>query len=92
MAPFNVACANADLDSVKALLKHGVDPNVPDEIGHLPLVSAVLSGSQPTVGYLLERDADPTSRFLGRTAIDYARDANDWALIQMLESKVRKSI
>ena len=88
----NIACANGDLDSVKVLLGAGVDPNAAGENQAVPLISAVLSGSQATAAYLLDRGADPDRRFNGRTALDYARDAGDWGLIRMLQARTKRSI
>jgi len=88
----NIACANGDVDSVKLLVEAGVDPNAVGQDQAIPLISAVLSGSQPTAAYLLERGADPERRLDGRTALDYARDAGDWALIRMLQARTKRSI
>ena len=88
----NVACANGDVDSVKLLLEAGVDPNAAGQDQAIPLISAVLSGSQATAAYLIERGADPERRLDGRTALDYARDAGDWGLIRMLQARTKRSI
>jgi len=88
----NAACANGDLDSVKALLDRGVDPNAMAPEQRVPLISAVMSGSKPVVAYLLERGADPARRFAGRTAMDFAREAGDWGMIRILEAQAHRSI
>ena len=88
----NVACANGDVDSVKLLVEAGVDPNAAGQDQAIPLISAVLSGSQATAAYLIERGADPERRLDGRTALDYARDAGDWGLIRMLQARTKRSI
>ena len=59
-----------DEGTVNFLLENGVDPNVSDSRGGLPVVHAAMGGYGPIVQALLEHGADPNAEdALGRTPL-----------------------
>src|SRR5207253_8047044 len=51
-----------DLDTLKALLESGADPNVIAEVGYTPLAMAVHTHNQPAVEVLLAHHAEPNAK------------------------------
>ena len=88
----SIASRNADFPTTVALLEHGANPNATDKRDMPPLVAAVFSGSLPIVRKLLEHGADARVRFEGRSAMDYARDAGDWEIVEALEARAQATI
>ena len=52
------ASSRGDLPEVQRLVQGGVDVNVPESMGHLPLARAALNCHLPVVKYLVEQGAD----------------------------------
>lgn len=52
--PLHVACRNGHPDVVRALLRHGADPNCTDRLGFTPLHIASRAGQDSCVQLLLE--------------------------------------
>ena len=50
-----------DLDEVLSLLRQGVDPNIPNAEGLLPMPQAAFQGHVDVVEALLRKGADPAS-------------------------------
>lgn len=75
---------------VKALVAHGAAINESDKARMPILIAAVISGNRELVAWLLERKADARASFMGRSAVDFARDSDDPLMIQLvIGSKVR---
>jgi Ankyrin repeats (3 copies)/Ankyrin repeats (many copies) len=60
-SPLHLASSRGRLAAVKALLRHGADPNAVDERG-TPLLRALLQGSADIATVLLDQGADPNVR------------------------------
>lgn len=93
----HAAAALAELKSVRFLLAHGADPNLPDSAGKTPLmeaVSGVAAGSPmddsvlPTIQVLIQHGARVDARAKnGNTALDMAFDDKIKALLRRLGAK-----
>jgi RNA polymerase sigma factor (sigma-70 family) len=73
-------------DTVKLLLDRGADPNARRHNGATPLILAIQHRSPKTARLLLNHGADVTLHDgAGDTAIDWAKRANEPALVSILE-------
>ncbi len=76
------------LQAVRALLKAGADPNLPNGMDITPLMIASAAGKLEIVQALLEAGADPNIRDKeGRTALMFAAKSGQPALVELLLSK-----
>jgi 26S proteasome non-ATPase regulatory subunit 10 len=67
------AAANGDVAAVKRYLEEGDDPNIPDEEGWTPMISAASSGQVQAVAALIEGGADMSLKTkTGHDAFFYA--------------------
>ena len=76
------------LQAVRALLKAGADPNLPNEKDITPLMAASAAGKLEIVQALLDAGADPNLRDKeGCTALMFAAKSGQPALVELLLSK-----
>jgi ankyrin repeat protein len=76
VAPIHAASARGDVESVKALLQHGADPNARQQQDFVPLHTAAQSGRRDLAELLLAHGADRAARSAdGLTAADFAEKA-----------------
>ena len=69
------------------LASHGdVNAASEDTAGHRmsPLIAAILNRDVETVRLLLDNKADPTIRFRGKSADDYARETGDAEIARLV--------
>ena len=72
-----MAAQNADLESVRDLVKWGIPVDSRNSAGQTPLIAAVLAKSPDVVGYLLKHKADEGLTYKGRTAPEIAHELGD---------------
>jgi ankyrin repeat protein len=83
--PLLWAIENANAAAIDELLKVGADPNKAGENGESPLMVAVTFKSAPTVAKLIAAKADVNAKDRsGYTALRYARENEDEAMVEML--------
>ena len=83
MSAINQAVTSNHLETVRLLLDHGVDPNLPDDISFTPLLFAF---QKPDItALLLERGANPRLRHSsGTTTLHFAARGGDVAVANLL--------
>lgn len=81
----HAAAAGGQAEAAAILLAFGAPVDVADGNGYLPLHVAAAAGAAPVVRALLAADADPQARSRdGKTALDYARERKNEAVIAEL--------
>jgi hypothetical protein len=85
------AAERGQVDVVKQLIaaRAPIDPE--NKQGATPLMKATMAGSAPAVDALLAAGADPKRQdYTGRSALDYARDKRQNAMIEKLQAAAAK--
>ena len=83
---FSIAtAANMDGKMTKLLLEKGANPCAESEPGYSALILAAQTQNRHSAKYLLEAGADIFTSFAGKTALDYAKEGEDTALIDLLK-------
>lgn len=82
--PLLFAARSGDVESARALLMAGADPNETLPNGMSTLVEAAHSGNGAVAILLLEKGADPTAAAIGYTALHAAILRSDLALVKAL--------
>ncbi|GIV39530.1 MAG: hypothetical protein KatS3mg033_1330 [Thermonema sp.] len=87
-------CLNGQVAEAEALLKAGVPPNTRDNLGRTALMLACMQGDTPElVALLLEYGANPALIDQeGRTAIDYATQAQAQESLRLLQGYPKKPV
>jgi ankyrin repeat protein len=87
--PLMAAVRFGRTESVKILLAHGANPNIPDKLGHLPLpFAAYHEHMKEIVELLVKRNADINAKgYYGRSALHYAAIHGDAAQASFLLDK-----
>jgi len=84
--PLNYACANKDTDILKYFEKYGVDPNMLNEDGSLPVETILDNKDYQTLGYLLQLGLNIKVRNInGSSALDLAIQNNDAGFFMEIE-------
>jgi ankyrin repeat protein len=86
------AAANGNRVIVELLIKRGVNVNAKDDYGQTALISATIYGQRDIVRLLLDKKANAETRFLGSTALDYAKERGDADLIELLSGARKLAI
>ena len=83
--PLHSAAASQNLEIAGALLEHGADPNAVQADEFRPIHEAAQNGQLEMVQLLLDSGADPALPAAnGKTAMDYARESGNEAVIALL--------
>lgn len=85
--PLHVAClTNTNSEYILYLLQHGVNPNIKDRFGKMPLQMCIERGNRLTVGYMLKYKAQINCHdTFGNTPLSIAMmDLGDFETTQML--------
>lgn len=79
----------AQLETIRLLVASGANLDAQDNAGQTVLIHAVRKGCYEIMRLLVELGADTTIRDFasGKTALDYAKDRHDNAMIAFLEQK-----
>jgi ankyrin repeat protein len=87
--PLMAAVRFGRTESVKILLSHGANPNIPDKLGHLPLPFAARNERmKEIVKLLVKRGAGVNAKgYYGRSALHYAAIHGDVAQASFLFDK-----
>jgi len=82
---FRRVIQNGNIDSVRALLEAGTDPNVADEYGMTPLAVAAMNKEEGILRLLLDAGADPNRVDAGATtALQHAVEWGDLRIVLLL--------
>jgi ankyrin repeat protein len=83
--PLNVACANGDVLSAKALLRAGAGAESPDSCGETPIFAAISSGCAETVAAITAAGAKVNVKNpKGYSALELAEKSGNDALIKII--------
>jgi tetratricopeptide (TPR) repeat protein len=81
---------NDDAATARLLLEHGFAPTALTSKNQPVLIAAVIARAPNVVAVLMDAGASPHSRYLGRTAFEFARAIPDAELIRILERPTRQ--
>ncbi len=81
------AAFSGNLSMVQMLVDMGGEVNSKEERSPPPLISAIISRDLPTIRYLLDRGADPSVTFNGKSSYEYALDVDTPAISKLLSEK-----
>ena len=85
------AAERGQADAVRELLAARVPVDTENKQGATPLMKATVAGSAPCVDLLLAAGADPKRQdYTGRSALDYARDKRQTAIVQRLQAPPKR--
>ncbi|MCP9237638.1 ankyrin repeat domain-containing protein [Lewinella sp. JB7] len=83
--PLVLATYLENLDTTRALVEAGADPDTKDGTGNTPLMGVCFKGNLAIARYLLERGANPSVRnATGGTALTFAAMFNRPELVELL--------
>ena len=81
----HVAAFNGRLEVARMLVDKGANVNLPTNKNYTPLMSAAKGGHIEAVKLLLDKGAEPSTRDTsGKTALDYAIEKKNDAVVQLL--------
>ncbi len=76
---------------VKLLIDNGADVNAKTADGWTALMFASISGAMGVAKLLIDEKADLTAKNSGKTALDYAKGANNVEIVALIEAKMTTS-
>lgn len=85
LTPLMATARTGDLTAMRWLLKAGDDPNARDSLnGWTPLFHAIHTGQIDAVRLLLDDGVDPNQKAGGDTALFFARQSRQTAIVDLL--------
>lgn len=79
----HIAAAQNRVRTLRFLLRHGAQADLPGPLGNTPLHAAAHRGHMAAVAFLLAAGADPRARnAVGQSPADFARKANVRSVIE----------